>query len=89
MKNQELINMLIYRSWHRGSKETDILLGDFAKSQIHTLNEEELAVYTKLIEENDWDIYEWILNEEITVPQEYASIITKIRTFNIAKIKNL
>ena len=81
--------MLIYRSWHRGSKETDILLGDFAKSQIHTLNEEELAVYTKLIEENDWDIYEWILNEEITVPQEYASIITKIRTFNIAKIKNL
>jgi antitoxin CptB len=89
MKNQELINMLIYRSWHRGSKETDILLGDFAKSQIHTLNEEELAVYTTLIEENDWDIYEWILNEEITVPQEYASIITKIRTFNIAKIKNL
>ena len=81
--------MLIYRSWHRGSKETDILLGDFAKSQIHTLNEEELAVYTTLIEENDWDIYEWILNEEITVPQEYASIITKIRTFNIAKIKNL
>jgi antitoxin CptB len=89
MKNQELINMLIYRSWHRGSKETDILLGDFAKSEIHTLNEEELAIYTKLIEENDWDIYEWILNEEITIPQKYASIIAKIRTFNIAKIKNL
>lgn len=81
--------MLIYRSWHRGSKETDILLGDFAKSEIHTLNEEELAIYTKLIEENDWDIYEWILNEEITIPQKYASIIAKIRTFNIAKIKNL
>jgi antitoxin CptB len=88
MKNQDLINMLIYRSWHRGSKETDILLGDFAKSQIYTLKDDELEIYSKLIEESDWDIYEWILNEEISPPSTYASIIEKIRIFNVSKIKN-
>ncbi len=83
MKTVEFLNMLIYRSWHRGSKETDILLGDFAKSEIHTLKEDELNVYAKLIEESDWDIYEWILNEEAPYPQIYKDIIKKIRDFNI------
>jgi antitoxin CptB len=89
MKNQELINMLIYRSWHRGSKETDILLGDFAKSEIHSLSPDEIAIYTKLIEENDWDIYEWILNETAQIPSQYLGIIEKIRSFNISKIKKI
>ena len=83
LKTEELINKLIYRSWHRGSKETDILLGDFAKNKINELSPEELEVYSKLIEENDWDIYEWILNERTSIPEEYLQMIIKIRNFNI------
>lgn len=84
MKNQEFLNMLIYRSWHRGSKETDILLGDFAKSELQNLTKQELEIYADLIEEDDWDIYEWILNEEVEIPEEYQAIIKKIRLFNIS-----
>jgi antitoxin CptB len=87
MKNQELINMLIYRSWHRGSKETDILLGDFAKSQINNLTEAELSIYTDLVEEDDWDIYNWVLNEEGVIPDRYLHLIIRIRNFNILKNK--
>ena len=86
-ERQNFINMLIYKSWHRGSKETDILLGDFAKAQINTLTEQELEVYAKLIEENDWDIYEWILNETVSIPNIYEAIILKIRNFNIQNQK--
>lgn len=77
-----LLNKLIYQSWHRGCKETDILLGDFAKSEIASLSSEELETYAQLIEENDWDIYEWILNETANIPQKYLNIIAKIRTFH-------
>ena len=83
MNKTDLINMLIYKSWHRGSKETDILLGDFAKAKIYNLNDQELKIYTELIEENDWDIYEWILNEKVEIPLKYTQIILKIRAFSI------
>ena len=79
--------MLIYKSWHRGSKETDILLGDFAKAEIYNLNDQELKIYTELIEENDWDIYEWILNEKVEIPLKYTQIILKIRAFSIQNNK--
>lgn len=89
MINQKEINMLIYKSWHRGCKETDILLGDFAKACILTLNSEEIAVYKELLEENDWDIYEWILSENTTVPAKYKNIIQKIIQFNLANTSKI
>ena len=82
VKNNEL-NRLIYNSWHRGCKETDILLGDFAKAQIHLLENKELLIYSELLEENDWDIYEWLLNEKATFPLKYKLILEKIRIFNL------
>jgi antitoxin CptB len=82
LKKQIELNRLIYQSWHRGCKETDILLGDFAKSEITKLSPEELHIYSELIEENDWDIYEWILNETSEIPAKYNEIIVKIRHFN-------
>ena len=81
--NQKEVNMLIYKSWHRGCKETDILLGDFAKACILQLTALEISIYKELIEENDWDIYEWILNEASAIPQKYLAIIEKIRKFNL------
>ena len=83
MTPQEFLNMLIYKSWHRGSKETDILLGNFARMEIHSLNDSELSIYGELIEEDDWDIYEWILSESANLPPKYSEIIKKIRDFNI------
>lgn len=79
---ENMVNMLIYRSWHRGCKETDILLGEFAKSAISGLLEAELLVYRDLVEENDWDIYEWILNTEAIFDAKYEPLIKKIRNFN-------
>ena len=80
------LNKMLYRSLHRGCKETDILLGDFAIKLLNSLNEEELKVYEQLLEENDWDIYNWILNEEENLtPLHYTQIISKIRDFNVNK----
>lgn len=51
---------LYFRSWHRGIKEADILLGNFADKHLAILNEAQLDCYEDLILEQDVDIISWI-----------------------------
>ncbi len=75
------IKTLLYRSLHRGCKETDILLGVFATNQINSFSDAELALYSDLVLEDDVMIYDWIL-QKISTPQKYESLIKNIRTFH-------
>ncbi|MCF4164256.1 succinate dehydrogenase assembly factor 2 [Zavarzinia compransoris] len=49
-----------YRSWHRGTKETDIILGRFADTHVAGFGADELDQYEILLEEQDPDIYAWV-----------------------------
>ncbi|PCI00144.1 MAG: succinate dehydrogenase assembly factor 2 family protein [Alphaproteobacteria bacterium] len=63
---------LIYRSWHRGTKEMDIILGKFADKFIPTCSEDTIASYELLLKENDPDLYNWISGRE-NPPEPIAS----------------
>lgn len=52
---------LYYRSWHRGCKETDVILGHFADTALNSLPEESLDLYEELLEEQDLDIWNWLI----------------------------
>lgn len=54
------LNRLIYQSTHRGCKETDYLLGQFAKEKLHEFDSNQLVDYEKFITQDDWDIYAWL-----------------------------
>ena len=55
MNNKKnLINQIIYRSTHRGTKEMDILLGNFVKKYINKFNDNELSDLDKILY--------WLLN---------------------------
>lgn len=69
---QDRIKKLIYRSWHRGCKETDILLGDYAKLNLNKMSEKQLDEFEKLIETDDSLIYD-ILTDKVEAPQ-YLSL---------------
>ena len=49
------------RSWRRGTKEMDLVLGPWADAHLAGLSEEELAEYEVLLAENDQDLMSWIL----------------------------
>lgn len=51
---------LKFRSWHRGTREMDLLLGRFADSRLDALERDELRVYAALLDQSDPDIYDWI-----------------------------
>jgi len=61
---------LRFRSWHRGSKEADILLGNFAERRLAALTPEQLDRYETLIGEQDIDLVSWITGNQ-PVPAEF------------------
>jgi antitoxin CptB len=61
---------LVFRSWHRGTKEADMLLGRFANVHLPTLDQAQLARYEALLENSDPDLYAWVTKLR-PVPKEF------------------
>ena len=55
---------ILFRSWHRGTKEMDIILGNFADKHIKELSDAQLDAYENLLEVPDLDVYNWITGKE-------------------------
>ena len=65
MKNKKnLIKQIIYRSSHRGSKEMDLLLGNFVKKYINVFDDKDLSDLYELISIEDEIIYKWYFKKE-------------------------
>ncbi|MBP6678865.1 MAG: succinate dehydrogenase assembly factor 2 [Paracoccus sp.] len=54
------LRRLRMRSWRRGMKEMDLILGPFSDSELATLGSGDLDLYESLLDENDQDLYPWI-----------------------------
>lgn len=74
---------LLYRCWHRGTREMDLLLGRFADAHIATLSEAELADLERLIELQDPDLYA-AFSDKAPLPPELADgIFQRIKIFGM------
>lgn len=75
---------ILFRSWHRGIREADLILGRFADAHIGELDESELVEYERLLEEvRDHDLYTWV-TEESGAPAAYdTALFRKIRAFHL------
>jgi antitoxin CptB len=60
---------LLYRAWHRGMREMDLIMGAFCEAEIGTLSDGDLAVFEALIEVPDPTLYGWI-NDPASIPPE-------------------
>ncbi|MBL0317884.1 MAG: succinate dehydrogenase assembly factor 2 [Alphaproteobacteria bacterium] len=78
--NDTKIKRILYRSWHRGCKETDILLGDFAKANLTAMSPDDISCFEQLLDEQDLDIYSWINHPEL-IPVAYQQMIATIKRF--------
>lgn len=67
---------LIFRSWHRGTREMDLIMGRFADIAVPGMTAAELADYGRLLEESDPDIYDWICGR-MPVPDASDSAVLR------------
>ncbi|MCV0396907.1 MAG: succinate dehydrogenase assembly factor 2 [Rhizobiaceae bacterium] len=51
---------LLFRSWHRGMREMDLILGSFADACIDGLNEVQLDQYEQLLDISDAVLLAWV-----------------------------
>tara|TARA_B100001245_G_scaffold196295_1_gene155214 strand:- start:48 stop:302 length:255 start_codon:yes stop_codon:yes gene_type:complete len=80
MTNKKILKkQIIYRSTRRGSKEMDLLLGNFVKKHIDKLNDIELNDLAKLLFVEDEIIYKWYFkkNSNNVIPKTKVSMMLK------------
>ncbi|MDI7863192.1 succinate dehydrogenase assembly factor 2 [Rhizobiaceae bacterium n13] len=51
---------ILYRCWHRGIREMDLVLGQFAEAELAELSEDELDELETIMGEEDNDLVTWI-----------------------------
>ncbi|RKP19187.1 DUF339-domain-containing protein [Rozella allomycis CSF55] len=76
---EKRMSRLVYQSRKRGILENCLMLGQFAERNLKEMSNDDIVEYERLLEENDWDIYYWIVGER-KVPNEFERVIGKIRT---------
>jgi antitoxin CptB len=81
MHDEVTLKRLRMRSWRRGMRETDLILGGFADAELDALPADELPLYEQLLSENDQDVYSWVTGA-VPAPERFAPLIGRIRKFH-------
>ncbi len=71
------LKKLRMRSWRRGMKEMDLILGPYADAHIAQLSTDELDAYERLLDENDQDLYLWVTGAK-TRPERLMPMLGQI-----------
>ena len=72
------LRRLKIRSWRRGTKEMDLVLGRFWDAEGANLDDATLALYEDLLVENDQDLYQWV-SGQVAPPERFAPLIDRLR----------
>lgn len=72
---------LIFRSWHRGTREMDLIMGRFADANLPRMSAEEVAAYEQLLRESDPDIYNWVSGRDPIPKGPHAALLERIKNF--------
>lgn len=73
---------ILYRAWHRGMREMDLIMGQFADAEIGTLSDEDVAEFERLIEVTDRDLLGWITGE-LETPSNYDTpLFRRLKSFH-------
>ncbi len=54
----------LFRAWHRGTREMDLIVGGFADARLPGLDDADFADFEQLMEVPDRDLFAWIVGRE-------------------------
>ena len=78
---------LLFRSWHRGMREMDLIMGRFADTTLADLAETELADFERLIDLPDRDILAWVTGEEAVPAEQDTPLFRRLRDFHFSSVR--
>ena len=77
VERQHRLRRLAIRSWRRGTKEMDLILGRFWDENGDALDDATLDLYEDLLSENDQDLYLWCSGQGSSPPR-FAPLIARL-----------
>jgi len=72
---------LLFRSWHRGTKEADLLLGSFAERHLAGFAPAQVDRYEALLEIDDADLLDWIAGRATPDPAHDSDVLRLLLAF--------
>ena len=72
---------LLFRCWHRGTREMDLILGRFADAEISGLSDGELSQLEALIEVPDPDLYAALTGDKVLPAEHATALYDRIKAF--------
>ena len=72
---------LLFRCWHRGTQESDLLLGSFADVSLARLEDEQLERFEALLDCTDPDLFDWIIVGTLPPPEHNHDLMRHLRDF--------
>jgi antitoxin CptB len=73
---------LLFRSWHRGMREMDLIMGRFADATIEQLTPDEMAEFERLMEVPDQELLSWITGEARVAHDYDTALFRRLRDFS-------
>jgi antitoxin CptB len=77
---------LLFRCWHRGTREMDLILGRFADAEIANLSDDELAEFEYLMDVPDPDLYAALTGNVLPAPEFASRLFDRIKSFRSADL---
>jgi len=72
---------LLFRSWHRGTQESDLILGSFAKIHLPDFDSAQLAQFEALLDCTDPELFDWIVGGHAPPVQHDHDVLRLLRNF--------
>jgi antitoxin CptB len=75
------LRRLRYRSWHRGTREMDLLLGPYADGHLGELDEAGLESYERLLELPDPQLFAWFAGQTAVPPEAESPALRRVMEY--------
>jgi antitoxin CptB len=70
---------LLFRATHRGTHETDLLVGGFVEQRLMTLTEDEMTALERVMELPDTDLADWLCGRRPIPPEADSPMLRRMR----------
>lgn len=73
---------ILFRAWHRGMREMDLIMGRFAEANLDRMDDQALDTFELLIEAPDRDLLAWITGREPTPVNYDTDVFKALKAFH-------
>jgi antitoxin CptB len=75
---------LLFRCWHRGTKELDLIIGRFADAHLTALSDADLDQLERILDVPDPELYAAFMGEAETPRDAAGTVFDRIKSFGAA-----